>query len=191
MLHDKKNRAFVQEAQQDKTSYSQARLQRGQTEGRNYALYTRDTSSQHQQTQCWPMTKAVLTFPVVFSKALWHTAHFNEKCLIYITLSFMQLSTLWCWWPDMVYIYMVHGMKNIQDTQMAQYALQTSTTYAQTAHWLNAITHSRGVWGWGWELVYTAATAIHSQQYESLQPWPAVIINSIVYKHSIRCKQLS
>lgn len=98
-----KNRAFVQEAQQDKTSYSQARLQRGQTEGRNYALYTRDTSSQHQQTQCWPVTKAVLTFPVVFRKTLWHTSHFNKKCLIYITLSFMQLSTLWCWRPDKGY----------------------------------------------------------------------------------------
>lgn len=39
--------------------------------------------------------------------------------------------------------------------------------------------------------IHSAPTAIHSEQYENLQPWPAVIINSIVYKHSIRCKQLS
>lgn len=81
MLHDK-NRAIVQKAQQDNTSYSQARLQRGQTEGRDFALYTKETSNQHQQSQCWPITKAVLTFPVVIRKALWNTANSN-KCFFF------------------------------------------------------------------------------------------------------------
>lgn len=85
MFHDK-IRAFIQKAQQDNTSYRQARLQRGQTEGRNFALYTRKTSSQYQQSQYWPITKPDLTFPVVFRKA----AHF----FMYIIILYAPLNTV-------------------------------------------------------------------------------------------------
>ena len=122
MLHDK-NRAFVQEAQQDNTSYSQARLQRGQTEGRNFALYTRETSNQRQRSRRRPITKALLTFPVVFRKALWHTAHSN-KCLFYLHyIIFYEVDS------------QTHATERIQNTHTARYALQSSATYAQTAHW--------------------------------------------------------
>ena len=102
MLHDKKG-AFVQKAQRDNTSYSQAGLQRGRTEGRDFALYTRETSNRHQRSQRWTITKAGLTLPVVFRKDLWRVAHSN-KCFLDSTLHyFFLLPTLLCRGPDTWY----------------------------------------------------------------------------------------
>lgn len=63
-------------------------------------FYTRGTSNQHQQSQHRPMTKAVLTFPAVFRKALWSIPIQMNVYLIYITLFHMHLSTLRCRRPD-------------------------------------------------------------------------------------------
>lgn len=178
MLHDE-NVAFVQKARQDNTSYSLARLQRGQTRGRGSVLYTRENIQSAAAITVLRYNKGCCYHPSgVKSVGLWNTARSNKH--FFFNLHFMQLWPPWHSRLDMC----------CSTNTTLSYPNRHVRHMHRRLHWLSLQSQS----GEGSEVEARAASilqAIHSQQYESLQPWPAVIINSIVYKHSIRCKQLS
>lgn len=137
------------------------------------------TSNQPQRSQCYATTKAAVIIPAVLNRGV------CGILLVPINIFFFNLHFMQLWPPWHSRLDMCCSMNTT-----LSYPNRHLRHMHRRLHWLSLQSQS----GEGSEVEARAASilqAIHSQQYESLQPWPAVIINSIVYKHSIRCKQLS